>query len=310
MSRSFLPAVVGIALLSAAATAAPVARRPGASVTARFDDPAMPMLVAAHRACHNPAPRHGMPTSNPENALAGIERCIALGVDIAEVDVRRTRDGYLILMHDESVDRTTDGNGRVADLTLSYVRGLHLRDGEGGAEATLTRHGVPTLEEALAAARGRIMLNLDVQSNLYAETIAAVRRAGQQDGVIVKQPAAAGSVALADVPPFDLVPFMPVLVGDADLPDVARRQLEGTRRPIAFELPRMTEASLPSLAVVARRARVRLWVNSLWEGFIAGMGGDVDALRDPDAVWGRMRRAGVSVIQTDEPEALLAYLSR
>lgn len=295
----------------ALAGAAPVtARGPAVSVAARFGDPAMPVLVVAHRACHNPAPRHGMATSNPENALAGIERCIALGVDVAEVDIRRTRDGYLVLMHDETVDRTTDGHGKVADFSLAEIRALRLRENEGGAGAPLTGLHVPTLDEALVAANGRILLNLDVQAGLYVETVAAVRRAGQQDGVIVKQLAGIGSPVLADTPPFDTIPFMPVLAGESDLPEVAARQLTGARSPVALELPRMTVAALPALATVARRARVRLWVNSLWEGFLAGVGGDVDALRDPNAVWGQMRSSGVSVIQTDEPEALLHYLSR
>ena len=285
------------------------------SVLRRFAAPAPgatpgDVVVVAHRACHNPAPRHGMAASLPENALAGIARCIALGVDVAEVDVRRTRDGYLVLMHDDTVDRTTDGHGSVADLSLAQVRALSLRDNEGGAGAALTDLHVPTLDEALSAANGRILLNLDVQAGLYAETVAAVRRAGQQDGVIVKQPAGIGSPVLADLPPFDAIAFMPILAGDADLPAVASRQLTGRRRPVAFELPRMTAAALPALSAIARRAGIRLWVNSLWEGFVAGIGGDLDALRDPGAVWGRMRDAGVSVIQTDEPEALLRYLGR
>lgn len=174
----------------------------------------------------------------------------------------------------------------------------------------LTDRRVPTLEEALATAKGRILLNLDVQAGLYAETVAAVRRAGQQDGVIVKQPAGIGSPVLADVAPFDTMPFMPILVGDVELDVVAERQLGGHHRPIAFELPRMTLDPLPALAAIARRGRTRLWVNTLWEGFVAGVGGDVDALRDPEAVWGRLRKSGVSVIQTDEPEALLRYLGR
>nr|WP_233150691.1 glycerophosphodiester phosphodiesterase family protein [Sphingomonas sp. BT553] len=293
----------------ALASGAPAtARTSAASVAARFGDPAMPMLVVAHRACHNPTPHHGMPNGMPENSLAGIERCIAIGVDVAEVDIRRTLDGYLILMHDESVDRTTDGHGKVADISLADIRALHLRENEGGSDASPTMARVPTLDEALAAAKDRIILNLDVQAGLYAETVAVVRRAGLGDGVILKQPAGIGSPVLADVPPFDAVSFMPILAGHTDLGTVAGRQLGGVRHPVALELPKIDAARLASVAAIARRAKVRLWVNSLWDGFIEGIGGDVDALRDPDAVWGTMRRAGISAIQTDEPEALMRYL--
>ncbi|WP_413061470.1 glycerophosphodiester phosphodiesterase family protein [Sphingomonas carotinifaciens] len=295
----------------ALAAAAPAsARERAASVDALFGDPTMPMLVVAHRACHNPAPRHGMANSVPENSLDGIARCIRLGVDVAEVDVRRSRDGYLVLMHDETVDRTTDGHGKVAELSLADIRKLHTRENKGGSDVPLTVRRVPLLDEALAAAKGRIVLNLDVQAGLYADTVAAVRRAKQENGVIIKQPAGMGSPVLADIPPFDGIPFMPILTGDGDLPDVAARQLNGIRRPVAFELPRMDAALLPTLATLARRSSVRLWANSLWEGFVGGMGGDVDALRDPRAVWGRMRAAGISIVQTDEPEALLAFLER
>lgn len=294
-----------VLLVSTTASASPTA-----SVRDSFGPRGAPVLVVAHRACHAPAPHHGDYRSSPENSLEGIARCIAIGVDVAEVDVRRTHDGYLVLMHDETVDRTTDGHGAVGDLSLSQIRALRLREDEGGISAAVTGASIPTLDEALAAAKGRIVLNLDVQAGLYAETGAAVRRSGQQDGVILKQPAGVGSPALADVPPFNDIAFMPVLVGTGDLPAIAGHQMTARNRPVAVELPRMTAASLPSLAVFARKAGVRLWINSLWEGFVAGMGGDVDALRFPDAVWGRMRSAGVSVIQTDEPEALLRYLKR
>jgi glycerophosphoryl diester phosphodiesterase len=280
------------------------------SVTARFDDPAMPMLVVAHRACHNPAPRHGLPDAMPENSIAAVERCIVLGVDLAEVDVRRTSDGYLILMHDDSVDRTTDGRGKIADLSLAAIQALRLRSNEGGPDAAVTALHVPTLDEVLRVARGRILLNLDVQAGLYADTIAAVRRSGQQDQIVVKQPAGTGSPVLADTPPFDIMPFMPIPALPGDLPAIVRTQIGGRHRPVAIELPRLSEPAMSSIAEVTRPAKVRLWVNTLWEGFVAGVGGDEDALRDPDRVWGRLRRDGVTIIQTDEPEALLRYLGR
>lgn len=301
---------IGIGLVMALVGPCSVgARQPPLSVRARFADPGTRVLVVAHRACHNPAPLRGIAHSVPENALTGIERCIALGVDVAEVDVRRTRDGYLVLMHDERVDRTTDGHGAVAEMTLAEVRALRLRANEGGPDAPVTDERVPTLEAALALARGRILLNLDVQAGVYAETVALVRRLRGADRVIVKQPAGSGSPVLADTPPFDAVSFMPILAEGLDPLPLAARQLTARHRPVAIELPRMTDTALPALCVMARRARIRLWANSLWEGFIRGYGGDRQALAHPAAVWGRMRDAGIGAIQTDEPDALLAYLA-
>ncbi len=75
----------------------------------------------------------------PENTLFGLEKAVELGVDMVEFDVRQTADESLVLMHDETVDRTTDGTGPVAELTLDEIRALDA--GEG--------HLVPTLDEAL-----------------------------------------------------------------------------------------------------------------------------------------------------------------
>src|ERR1700676_1245053 len=93
-------------------------------------DPAAGIFVIAHRGCHNPIPSKGL-DSLPENSLPALERCIALQVDMMETDIHRTRDGALVIMHDDTVDRTTDGKGAVADLTMGEIRQLHLRRNMG-----------------------------------------------------------------------------------------------------------------------------------------------------------------------------------
>ena len=113
----------------------------------RLYDPGDGVLVVAHRGCHRAAPSHGLDRAVPENSLAALERCVALGVDLVEIDVRRTRDGRLIVMHDAKIDRTTTGKGRVAELTLAELQALSLKGADGEAP--------PTLEAVLRAARGR-----------------------------------------------------------------------------------------------------------------------------------------------------------
>ena len=93
-------------------------------------------LVVAHRGAH---------TRAPENSLASIREARALGVDLVELDVRTTRDGTLVLLHDESVERTTDGSGDVAELDLPQVRELSL---DAGDSAFLGER-VPLLQEAV-----------------------------------------------------------------------------------------------------------------------------------------------------------------
>lgn len=108
------------------------------------------VLVAAHRAAH---------PDYPENAIAAIEAAIANGVDIVELDVRETRDGVLILMHDKTVDRTTNGKGLVSKLTFAEIQQLQLVH-----NGKLTEHKVPTFKDALQAVKGRIMMDIDYKA--------------------------------------------------------------------------------------------------------------------------------------------------
>jgi glycerophosphoryl diester phosphodiesterase len=266
------------------------------------------VVVMAHHGCHNPAPQHGL-SSAPENSLAALEHCVKLGVDVVESDVRMTADGYLVIIQDDKVDRTTTGSGKVAQLTLAQLRELRLRENSGGPTAPATDARLVTLDEMLEHARGRILLDLDVKASVYAEVVDAVVRAGMRDDVIMKAEVGIGSQPLATLPPFDRVPFMPILMnarGNADLAAIAQRQATAPNL-VAFELPKMSWEQLGGIVKVAQQHRVRLLDNTLDEGFIAGYS-DSEALRDPDRVWGRLIDAGVSMLQTDQPEALLGYL--
>ncbi len=300
--------ILGVCLTVAAPATDSRATRASA-IRAKIVDPNGGLIVVAHRGCHNPAPLHGL-QSAPENSLLSLDQCITLGVDVMETDVRRTLDGYLVMMHDETVDRTTNGKGMVERMTLAQIKALRLLSNQGGAQANPTEHVVPTLEEMLAHARGRIVLNLDIKAAIHGEVIAAIEQMGMVDQVIVKTVAGPGSPALAGIAPFDRVPFMPILssVGDGQvLAKVMDSQASGRVKPIGYELLDVTQQDIAVLAPMARRHKGRLWANSLWTGKIVGVGGDVDALRSPDAVWGAFLRAGVTMIQTDEPEALRRY---
>jgi len=111
----------------------------------------------------------------PENTLASIEQAVALGCALTEVDVRRTADGSLVLLHDERVDRTTNGNGLVAEMNLEDLRKLDAGEGQK----------VPTLEEALEAANGRIGLILEVKAEGLAYDVCGIVRASGFTGPII-----------------------------------------------------------------------------------------------------------------------------
>lgn len=305
-----------VCLLAAViATVQPLAARAGdaTEMMRRLRDPKGGLIIVAHRGCHRAAPYSGLGPV-PENSFAALDQCAALGVEVMETDVRRTRDGHLVMVHDDTVDRTTDGHGKVSELTLAQIKMLHLRQDMGGAAQPVTDQTVPTLAEILVRARGRILLNIDVKDAIYGEVVAEVERAGLQDGVIVKTFAGSGSLPLAAIAPYDRVPFAVIPVsGDgsgADVAGIVDAQMAGKRHPIAIELPYLAEPRLAPIAARTRALGVRLWVNTLFDGFVLGGFSDLDALRDPDAVWGRLCGAGVSILQTDEPAALVRYRAR
>ncbi len=127
-------------------------------------------LLTAHAACKGHA---------PENTLAGIRAALRLGADAIEVDVRCTRDGVPVLLHDGTVDRTTSGEGRITALSLRQARNLRLRSGKGFAGRG---ERIPTLREALGAVAGRALLVLEVKpAGIEEAVLAVVRRLGAFD---------------------------------------------------------------------------------------------------------------------------------
>lgn len=111
----------------------------------------------------------------PENTLAAIEAGISLGVDFVEIDLRRTADGVVVAFHDRTVNRTTNGKGRVERLSLRELRSLDAGNGEQ----------IPTLEEVFKAAAGRTGLMLEIKAAGVARSTAeAVEQAGFEGPVI------------------------------------------------------------------------------------------------------------------------------
>lgn len=111
----------------------------------------------------------------PENTLGSIQKAIAFGCDLVEVDVRRTKDGQLLLLHDERVDRTTNGKGAIAEMTLKDLRML---DAGGG-------QWIPTLEETLQTANGRVGLILELKAKGLAEEVCCIVHASGFTGPII-----------------------------------------------------------------------------------------------------------------------------
>ena len=107
--------------------------------------------ICAHR---------GASASHPENTIPALREAVRLGAHMIEIDLRMTRDGAVVLMHDATVDRTTDGRGRVAEMTLPRIKKL-----DAGRSKDLQFEGtkVPTLEEALRVLPHNCWINLHLK---------------------------------------------------------------------------------------------------------------------------------------------------
>tara|TARA_R110002096_G_scaffold67968_1_gene164283 strand:- start:1368 stop:2240 length:873 start_codon:yes stop_codon:yes gene_type:complete len=147
-------------------------------------------LVSAHRG--GPAP------GVPDNSLAALRRSASLGAAFAEIDLRWTGDGHIVLMHDETLDRTTTGRGQVADHTLSELQTLQLRDAQGRP----TGETIPSLDDAFAVSvETGILLQLDPKTVRPVQAARAALDAGMADRVVIITYNEADAVAVQAVAP-------------------------------------------------------------------------------------------------------------
>lgn len=154
----------------------------GSALARGADGPVDPAVREAARGVKQVVAHRGSSADRPECTLAAVRRAIEVGATTTEVDVRRTKDGALVILHDATVDRTTDGTGPISALTLAEARKL---DAGSRFDPRWKNERIPTLAEVLQAAHGRIdvLLDLKEQGRDYDEAVAAeVRRAGDGTG--------------------------------------------------------------------------------------------------------------------------------
>ena len=237
------------------------------------------VMVASHRAAH---------ARFPENSLKAIQEAIRLGVDIVEIDVRVSKDGIPFLMHDQTLDRTTNGKGDPELLTWQELQKFFIVD-----KNKRTSLKIPTLQEALALAKGKIMVDLDLKTSHIHEVIDVVKKTGTED----------------------IVFFF-----DSDYQILAQVQKAGKDLMIMPRAHSLSEADsaitlfdppvvhidfsfyTPECTDLIRSSRARVWINALGDL-------DEDLRKGHDKkVLKRLLEGGANVIQTDEPELLLKVL--
>jgi glycerophosphoryl diester phosphodiesterase len=241
------------------------------------------------RVAHHPAviAHRGGSALAPENTLAALRRAHRLGVDYVEIDVRATSDGALVLLHDRSVDRTTDGTGDVADLTLAAVRGL---DAGSHFSPRYARERVPTLDEALAYCRDRVLVYLDHKAGSVAEVLAALDAHAMGDRVVVYS----GLEQLREWK--RVAPDVAVMLS----PEGGQRSAAGLRALLGDPRVEVLDGGAhewtAELVAAAHELGALVYVDNL---------GPLDT----ESGWGRSIAMGVDGIQTDCPDRLLELLS-
>ena len=242
----------------------------------------------------------------PENSIAAIEHSIAVGVDVVELDLQLTKDSVLIVMHDGTLNRTTTGKGNVKDWPLDSIKTLKLKNGCG----IRTKHIVPTLEEALLAAKGKVLINLDKADRYFDLVVPVLEKTGTAKQIIMKGSKPADEVLTLYGKYLDEIMYMPVV---NLYRENARELMEGYMadlKPCAYELVYKTddEVAYPKELRSALSGKALIWYNTLWDTLCGGHDDDL-ALEDPDAAFGFLiDTLGARIIQTDRSELLLKYL--
>jgi glycerophosphoryl diester phosphodiesterase len=236
---------------------------------------ALPLLVA-HR---------GLLRDAPENTLANFSACLELRLGF-ELDIRRTRDGHLVVLHDPDVARTTDGKGKVADLALAELRQL---DAGRWFDPLFAAQRVPTLDEVFALiARYRlraVLIALDIKvddDSMAADVVRLAQKHGVQDQVVC--------IGLA-----------------IENPDLRRRlRASSAKMPIAVLAPSPDAVSKALAEPDADWIYVRFVPSAAQVAAIHGAGkrifmsGPLVAGHEPGN-WRQARSAGVDALLTDFP---------
>ncbi|MBT30706.1 MAG: glycerophosphodiester phosphodiesterase [Thalassobius sp.] len=239
------------------------------------------VLVAAHRSAHQ---------NYPENSLASIKEAIRLGVDIIEIDVRKTSDDSLIIMHDRTVDRTTNGTGKVAELSFEDIRSLKLLHDEKPTEEQ-----VLTLEEALLAAKGKVMVDIDFKLSEEADAIKTyelIKKLDMEHEVLFY---------LYD---YKYIPQLHQLNPEIKLMPRAYSE-EDVNAILKYDYIKIVHTDhkfyTDSLMTAMLDKGVRVWINAL---------GTYDEMEEKSKNSGfdLLLQKHINVIQTDLPEELLTYL--
>ncbi len=262
-------------------------------------DPKRDCAIVAHRGAWRGA---------PENSLAAIERAIAVGANIVELDIRKSADGELFIMHDDTLLRMAGIDVDAETLTIAELQAIALREDDGGEDRSSTDQRIPTLKQALEIIRGRIFADLDLKDRgLFSEVAACARDMGAASYVDLKtRLMTREELDWVRAQNIEGIPFMAMATFTAE-------GLEDTMALLSEIKPFMCEMRFDHVDTIINNrdrflaANMALWINTL-DQVGSGEWRDDKAIINPDSIWGTLMDAGISVFQTDRPEEMKAYI--
>ncbi|QTE22554.1 glycerophosphodiester phosphodiesterase family protein [Polaribacter cellanae] len=243
----------------------------------------------------------------PENSLPAIQRCIDLGVDIVEIDVRLTKDGHMILMHDKTVDRTTNGKGKVSNFTLAEIKQLRLKNA-CGVKGSI--HQVPTLKEVMELAKDKILINLDkVEGETVKEAYEILKETGTIKQAIFKGRKTAKYMLDKYGDLMREIIYMPILIDNVTDAKKYVEEYSNTISPFAYEVTFPSTDSNNFKQIKYLNAKnITVLTIPLWDDLTAGHADEKVITEGPDAVWGWLINNGTNAIMTDRTAMLMEYL--
>lgn len=234
------------------------------------------LVVIAHRGNH---------VNVPENSLASYEEAIKSGADYVEIDLRTSKDGMLMILHDATVDRMTNGQGNVADKTWAELQSLQLKNPKADDP---TAYRIPEFREVLRLCKNRIYIYLDFKNADVAETWKQIQAEGMEKQIVVY---------LNKVPDYkkwrSVAPQMPLMTSLFD--EVKNKdQLRYFLGQVKIEA--LDNIYDKEMVQAAQSEGVSVWL-------------DVQSPSEGPEVWNNALQKGVNGIQTDQPEMLVKYLT-
>jgi glycerophosphoryl diester phosphodiesterase len=259
------------------------------------------VLISAHRGDW----RHA-----PENSMQSLKQSILKQYDIVECDLKMSKDKHIIIMHDNTIDRTTNGKGKPEDYTLAELKSFKLKSGSGH----ITRHEIPTLEEYLMESKGKAMLCLDKGFEHFDAAMKLVKQYDMADQIIFNVPSVSlDSLKRMQLEHLDDKLVLNVLGFPQDTLKANILKDSYKARGCVIFHPTFNSDTIPLLKWLPtiRKNGIHLWLNALWPEHNAGHDDDTAVEQNkPEETWGWLITQGATIIQTDRPEELLQYLKR